>query len=125
VVERWATGLRGPPVKDEQAAGVAGLGRCLGDRRGRQVVVEVVDPQSGLGRIGHGKRLAGSTTPGRMARPGVIGMVRRQMYCWMNTWAKKIRYARNTIHMSQWTSLNFRATIWRKTHVTMPAPIPM
>ena len=97
----------------------------MGDGLGRQLIVEVVDPQPGLWRIGHVERLTGSTTPGRGARPGVIGVDRRQMYCWMNACAKKIRYARNTIHISQWTSLNFRATIWRNTQVTMPAPIPM
>ena len=59
----------GRAIEDEQARGVARLGRCLGDRVGRQVVVEVVDPETSLVHAGHGN-----------ARPvgpaGRIGLVR-------------------------------------------------
>ena len=51
--------LAGRPMKDEEPRGVARLRRGLGNRLGRQVVVEVVDTEA---RRGHAPD---SVAPGR------------------------------------------------------------
>ena len=70
--QRGLPGPRCAPIEDQQPARVAWLGRCLGNRRGWQVIVEVVDAEPRF-RVGHAQRLAANTAPGRMARPGAIG----------------------------------------------------
>jgi len=59
----------GAPFKDEQPRCVPRLGWSLGNRIGREVVLEVVDPKAARSH-------AESVAPGRANRPGAIGLQR-------------------------------------------------
>ena len=66
---RMLDGARAP-VQHEQPRRVARLGRRLRDRVGRQLVVEVVDPEACA------RSRPDTVTPGRMDPAGRIGQVR-------------------------------------------------